>query len=239
MARKPTDPGAARGAEHVYRMLRRAILRMELTPGSDLDELEISARYEVSRTPVREALIRLGSEGLVQVVRGRGARVAAMNLFDLRDFFEALDLLQRAQTHLAALRRSDAQLAAIEAAQDAFEAAATARDVEEINETNCAFHLAISAAAGSSHLHDSYERALIEGMRVGHVSFVEHAGHETRLREHLAQTNCHHRELIAHIRARDAAAAERVAAAHVDLFRDRIVATVLTPDITRAIRTDK
>ena len=108
MAKKPavSKPAPERGAEHVYRMLRQAILCMELRPGSDLDELEISSRYAVSRTPVREALIRLTAEGLVQAVRGRGSRVAAMNLFDLRDFFESLDLLQRAQTTLAALRRS-------------------------------------------------------------------------------------------------------------------------------------
>lgn len=147
MGRKPASgKPSERGAEYVYRMLRRAILRMELKPGSDLDELEISARYEVSRTPVREALIRLTAAGLAQTVRGRGTRVAAMNLFDLRDFFEALDLLQRSQTHLAALRRSDAQLAEIVAAQEAFEQAAAAQDVDEINECNCAFHLAISRA---------------------------------------------------------------------------------------------
>lgn len=237
MAKHPTSGKTAeRGADHVYKMLRRAILRMELKPGSDLDELELSARYQVSRTPVREALIRLTAAGLVQSVRGRGARVAAMNLFDLRDFFEALDLLQRAQTHFAALRRTDAHLADMQTAQDAFETAAAALDVEEINETNYRFHLAVSAAAGSSHLHDAYERALIKGMRAGHVSFVEHDGSDQRLRDHLDRTNADHREIIARIRARDGAGAERIAARHVDLFRDRIVATVLTPDTARAIR---
>lgn len=239
MAKKAASnkPAAERGAEHVYRMLRRAILRMELKPGSDLDELEISARYDVSRTPVREALIRLTAAGLVQAVRGRGARVAAMNLFDLRDFFEALDLLQRSQTHLAALRRTEAQLATIENAGRQFERAAAERDVEDINETNFQFHLAISAAANSSYLHDAYERALVEGMRVGHVSFVEHDGSQTRLRQHLDETISDHREMIACIRTKDASGAELVAARHVELFRDRIVATVLSPDTTRALRT--
>lgn len=238
MGKKPAATKAAeRGADYVYRMLRREILRMELKPGSDLDELEVSARFAVSRTPVREALIRLTAAGLVQAVRGRGARVAAMNLFDLRDFFEALDLLQRAQTHMAAQRRSAAQLAEIEAAQQAFEQAAAAQDVEEINETNCAFHLAISRAAGSSHLHHAYERVLIEGMRIGHVSFVEHTASEQRLRAHLERTNADHREMIACIRDRDGPGAERVAARHVDMFRERLVATVLTADASRVIDT--
>lgn len=228
-----TKPAAERGAEHVYRMLRQAILRLELKPGSDLDELEISARYEVSRTPVREALIRLTAEGLVQAVRGRGSRVAAMNLFDLRDFFESLDLLQRAQTTLAALRRTPAQLHEIEAAAQGFEQAAPRRDVDALNEMNFRFHLAISEAAHSRHLHHAYERALIEGMRVGHVSFIEHDGSKARLQHHLDQTIADHREMVALIREQDSESAERVAARHVELFRNRIVATVLSPDATR------
>ncbi|WP_138471978.1 GntR family transcriptional regulator [Poseidonocella sp. HB161398] len=228
-------PAAERGAEYVYRMLRQAILRLEAKPGSDLDELEISARYEVSRTPVREALIRLTAEGLAQAVRGRGSRVAAMNLSDLRDFFEALDLLQRSVTHMAALRRSEADLARIEAAEAAFETAAAQREVDAINEANFAFHMEIARAAQSSYLGHAYERALIEGMRVGHVSFVEHDGVQARLEEHLAETVDDHRQMIALIRAGDAAAAEEVAARHVELFRNRIVTTVLSLDLTRGL----
>lgn len=237
MVKKPAaaKPAAERGAEHVYRMLRQAILRMELWPGSDLDEVEISARYEVSRTPVREALIRLTAEGLVQAVRGRGSRVAAMNLFDLRDFFESLDLLQRAQTTLAAVRRTEAQMQAIEAAALGFEQAAPRRDVDALNEMNFRFHLAISEAAHSMHLHHAYERALIEGMRVGHVSFIEHDGAAARLQNHLDLTIADHREMVRLIRDQDTTGAELVAARHVALFRDRIVATVLTPDATRRL----
>ena len=69
------------GSEMVYRNLRREILRLELVPGSELDEAGVAARYRVSRTPVREALIRLTAEGLVQATKGRGARVAALDLF--------------------------------------------------------------------------------------------------------------------------------------------------------------
>ena len=238
MAKKPavSKPAPERGAEHVYRMLRQAILCMELRPGSDLDELEISSRYAVSRTPVREALIRLTAEGLVQAVRGRGSRVAAMNLFDLRDFFESLDLLQRAQTTLAALRRSAEELREIEAAERDFETAAAGRDVDALTEMNFRFHLAISQAAHSRHLHHGYERALIEGMRVGHVSFIEHDGTHSRLQEHLDRTIADHREMVSFIRDQDTEGAERVATRHVELFRNRIVTTVLSPDATRRVQ---
>lgn len=229
-------PLAERGAEHVYRMLRQAILRLEMKPGTELDELEISARYDVSRTPVREALIRLTADGLAYAVRGRGSRVAAMNLSDLRDFFEALDLLQRSLTRLAALRRTDEQLKRIEDRARTFEDAAEGRDVDAINEANFDFHMAISEAARSSHLHHAYERVLVEGMRVGHVSFVEHEGIHARLHEHLGETIADHREMVELIRARDVNGAEVVAGRHVELFRKRIISTVLSLDPTRQIR---
>ncbi|WP_370049960.1 MULTISPECIES: GntR family transcriptional regulator [Salipiger] len=231
-----SKPAPERGAEHVYRMLRQAILCMELRPGSDLDELEISSRYAVSRTPVRDALIHLTAEGLVQAVRGRGSRVAAMNLFDLRDFFESLDLLQRAQTTLAALRRSAEELREIKAAERDFEKAAAGRDVDVLTEMNFRFHLVISQAAHSRHLHHGYERALVEGMRVGHVSFIEHDGTQARLQEHLDRTIADHREMVSFIRDQDTEGAERVATRHVELFRNRIVTTVLSPDATRRVQ---
>lgn len=223
------------GGESVYLALRQAILRLDLRPGADLDEAMICARYDVSRTPVREALIRLTAEGLVTLAKGRGARVASMDLLNLRDFFEGLDILQRALTRLAAMRRRPADLARIEAAMLACEAAAERRDVGQINETNYAFHAAIGDAAQSDYLKYSHHRALVEGMRIGHVSFTEHDGVQGTLQSHLEATLDDHRALFAAIQVQDKDLAERLAGQHVALFRDRIVATMLSLTPTREI----
>ncbi|HEY0213365.1 MAG TPA: GntR family transcriptional regulator [Paenirhodobacter sp.] len=226
------------GGEAVYLALRQAILRLELRPGADLDEAMICARFDVSRTPVREALIRLTAEGLVSSGRGRGARVAAMDLLNLRDFFEGLDILQRALTRLAAMRRRPQDLVCIHEHLLACEAAAAQRDVDRITETNYAFHAAIGDAAQSSYLQYSHHRALVEGMRIGHVSFVEHDGVSATLQSHLAATLDDHRALYAAIEAQDKDAAERIAGEHVALFRDRIVVTMLSLDPTRSVSTN-
>ena len=112
----------------------------------------------------------------------------------------------------------------------------TATDVDALTEMNFRFHLAISQAAHSRHLHHGYERALIEGMRVGHVSFIEHDGTQARLQEHLDRTIADHREMVSFIRDQDTEGAERVATRHVELFRNRIVTTVLSPDATRRVQ---
>lgn len=226
------------GGEAVYRALRHAILRLELRPGVDLDEATVCARFNVSRTPVREALIRLSAEGLVTSGRGKGARVAAMDLLNLRDFFEGLDILQRSLSRLAAMRRRSDDLDRIRAHMAACEAAAQSRDVDRITETNYDFHDAIGEAAQSSYLQYAHRRALVEGMRIGHVSFAEHDGVNATLDTHLASTLDDHRMLYAAIEAQDKDAAERIAGEHVALFRDRIVVTMLSLDPTRQLSPD-
>ncbi|MEO3388604.1 GntR family transcriptional regulator [Mesorhizobium sp. CAU 1741] len=223
------------GSEMVYRNLRKEILRLELIPGSELDEASVAARYRVSRTPVREALIRLTAEGLVQGTKGRGARVAALDLQNLRAFFEGLDILQRAITRLAALRRRPVDLEIIEAHMVAFEEGARQLDSEKVNEVNYDFHAAIGDAASSSYLANAYQRSLVEGLRIGYVCFSDHSGIDERLETHLANTMSDHRNMFDAIVAGDADAAEAHAGGHVELFRGRIVTALLSTDGVRRV----
>src|SRR5688572_6773470 len=99
---KPVKRSKGAGAEHAYQELRERILSLSLAPGADLEESVLVATLGMSRTPVREAIIRLASDGLVTLTPNRGARVAPISLDEIRAFFEALDLCQRAVTRLAA-----------------------------------------------------------------------------------------------------------------------------------------
>jgi DNA-binding GntR family transcriptional regulator len=79
--------------------LRNEILHLALKPGAKLDEMGLVRKFGISRTPVREALIRLASEGLVFLLPNRGAQVAPLDLVDIAHYFEALELLQCAVNH--------------------------------------------------------------------------------------------------------------------------------------------
>lgn len=223
------------GSDRVYRDLRGQILSLALKPGEDLDESVVSTRFAVSRTPVREALIRLTAEGLVTSVRGRGARVAPLDIGDLRAFFEALDILQRSVTRLAALRRRPADLERIEQLMLAFEEGARSLDSEVVNSVNYDFHCAIGDAAQSAFLVHAYKRSLVEGLRIGYVSFSEHSGLDERLATHLRSTVAEHRLMFEAIAGQKAEEAEQVAGDHVDLFRNRIAATILSRNVTDKI----
>src|SRR5690606_35948518 len=79
---------------HVYNILRRAIVTLEFLPGQALSENELAARHSVSRTPVREALIRLADEGLVEVVPQLGtfvSRISARDVIEVRFIRETLE----------------------------------------------------------------------------------------------------------------------------------------------------
>lgn len=231
MASAAVEPGS----ERVYATLRRQILRLDLRPGEDLDEGAVSGRLAVSRTPVREALIRLTAEGLVTSVRGRGARVAPLDIGDLRAFFEGLDILQRSVTRMAAHRRTADDLERIEGHLIDCERGASALDSEAVAEKNYAFHAAIGEAAQSSFLANAYRRSLTEGLRIGYVCFSEHSGVDERLTTHLGSTMDDHRKMFAAIAAQDADAAEEVAGAHVDLFRNRVATVVLSTELARRV----
>jgi len=94
-----------RTSDRVYRALRQEILDGVLDPGAPLAEVEQSARLGVSRTPLREALSRLQSEGLVLASGGRGLVVAPISIADVEELFEIREALEVRAARLAARRR--------------------------------------------------------------------------------------------------------------------------------------
>lgn len=201
--------------EKLYHDLRRRIITLDLAPGADLDEAELSAAYGMSRTPVRETLIRLQSEGLVVARRNRGASVAPLDMATLQSWFEAGQMLHRAVLRLACHRRTREDLAAIKTAMEAFEAAMKAEDTLEMVSTNERFHDLIGRAARNPYLYASYQRVLADHERISGLCY----DHEIRTRAKAEKdlTLQQHRELYYALVAQDSAAAEHVIGEHLAL----------------------
>jgi DNA-binding GntR family transcriptional regulator len=137
------------GAQKVYETLRKAILELELDPGSPLDEVSLSAQFDMSRTPIREALVRLAAEGLVTTLPNRNTIVATIDFVRLPVYFEALSLMYRVTTRLAAINRRPEQLISIRAWQAAFAEAVERQDALAMIASNRDFHVAIAEAGGN------------------------------------------------------------------------------------------
>ena len=221
MVKAAAKPKAGReaGWKGVYEALRLEILSLTLAPGELLDEMSLSRRFGFSRSPIREALIRLVGEGLVVNLPNRTTIVAPVDITQFPKYVDALDIAQRVNTRLAAELRSEADLVAITAAQKDFIAAVAAKDHLAMSATNKAFHMAIARAGKNAYLASFYERLLDEGRRILHLHF----DYIERSRDGRLLTD-EHEEMIDAIRALDAERADRLAHAHTRQFRDQFLA---------------
>jgi DNA-binding GntR family transcriptional regulator len=216
---------ALKGAssDRVYRALMQEIVSFTLVPGEDLDEATLVGRLGVSRTPVREALVRLAAEGLVQLVPNRGARVAPMGWNDIREHLEAFDVSQRLVTRWAALRRTDDQIAKMDVERLAFETAFRKDDPVAMLDANFRFHAAIGAACRNSLLQRFYIQQLTADLRIARLAMTNECfPNDQAYRGHVGEIVREHRELVKAIRDRAADRAEELARSHADLARKRV-----------------
>lgn len=154
------------GAQAVYDELRGDILSLRLEPGTLLDETELAARFRLSRSPVREALIRLSSEGLVQTLRNRSSVVAPFDLGVVPSYLDAIELLYRLTARLAAMNRRASDVESIQRLQKEHSAAVKRRDTLETIRLNYLFHEAIAKAAGNSFYLAWLRQLLDQGQRI-------------------------------------------------------------------------
>jgi DNA-binding GntR family transcriptional regulator len=211
------------GTARVYVTLRNEILTMKLAPGTHLDELGVAERFGVSRSPVREALVRLSAEGLVNILPNRGNVVAPMDFGRVPEFLDALDLLQRVTTRLAALHRTDEDIQTIRLAAKNYEKAAAAsikkNNSLEMIEKNYEFHMAVAKAGRNVYFADIYRRLLEEGRRMLNLHFQ----FQTLANMSSEQMASDHTEMVAAIEAGDADWAEATAHQHAVQFKGRFM----------------
>ena len=198
------------GVKFVYDVLRAEILNLTLAPGSPIDEIQVAERLAMSRTPVREALVRLASEGLVTTLPNRSTVVSNIDFLKLNSFFDALTLMYRVTTRLAAEYRTEADLAMIRARQAEFAQAVENRDALEMIATNREFHAAIAEAGRNPYYTGLFCRLLDEGRRILRIYY---SSFDDRLPKRYV---IEHEDMIATIAARDIAEADRLATAHAD-----------------------
>ncbi|MFF5213234.1 GntR family transcriptional regulator [Streptosporangium sp. NPDC000396] len=203
------QPGSANA---VYAALRHRFSSGEYAPGQRLTETALAADLGVSRTPVREAIGRLLTEGLV-VPAARGVAVAALTSKEAEHLFVLRADLEALAAELAATRQMLGQLApaevdALDQAVDQVEVAVKAQDARASAQANLALHRAIGAAAGNPFLEDALHRVWdrIAVTTVANLDDPHWAGAITD----------QHRAIVAGIRAGDPETARRAAKAHIE-----------------------
>lgn len=155
--------------------LRDMIIEGDLSPGTRLHEGQLGEQLGVSRTPLREAIKYLASEGLVELVPSRGAVVKRFSAKDVRDMLTVLQTLEELAGKLACEAASDAGIAEVRALHDEMVSRYKAGDRLQYYKLNQQIHSAIAQLAANAALADMH--AILQ-TRLKRIRFIGHEGPE-------------------------------------------------------------
>lgn len=199
-------------SETVYQALRGIIVGRRFEPGERLNVEELARELKVSRTPVWEAIRRLGQEGILQNIPNRGVFMAERPLERVRDIIEVRSALDRLASSLAVERIKGPMLARISRCLPDQLAALEAGDVGSYYAADIKFHRLIAEAAGNAYLKSLYESITT------HV-FPTHFDIATVL----PSIYLVHQEIVAGLSDRDHERVDRAVAYHGELLMARLV----------------
>jgi DNA-binding GntR family transcriptional regulator len=184
-----TTPSAASIArpslfEQLADRLRQMIIEQDLPPGSRIDEKRLCEIFEISRTPLREALKVLASEGLVELMPNRSARVSALHREGVADMFDVISWLDREAGRLAARNITDGQLNELKKIHAKMVQLYKRGNKTEYFRLNGRLHQLIVEAAGNQVLRDMYANLLVHVQRARYFALEQQNHWERGVNEH-------------------------------------------------------
>ena len=212
--------------QEVAERLRQRIFSHELPPGTWVDEQALAEHYGISRTPLREALKVLASEGLVTLKPRRGCYVTEISERDLDEVFAVMSMLEGECARTSAMKASAADLERLRAIHTDLENAAAAGDIDGFFEANQAFHLALQEIADNRWL-----LQVIEDLR----KVIKLSRHHSLFSDgRLAQSLAEHRDILQALLARDGSRAEELMRTHILSGRAALARIAATKNTTAA-----
>ena len=200
--------------DSVYGALRQAILDRKFDPGEPLTEGDLSRRFGVSRTPVREALAKLERDHLVRVVPKKGAFVRTLSHDEILDLYQVREELEALAVRLAGAHVQPGELEALEARFRDLEARGGAAGHSEVRALGDEFHRFLLKRADNTKLLQVLEQMREEVQPVWTLSIVAQGRTQALVREHLA--------IIDALKRADVRRAERLMRLHIRRVRDAI-----------------
>jgi DNA-binding GntR family transcriptional regulator len=201
--------------QEVADLLREKIFTHELPPGSWLDEKKLTEQFGISRTPLREAIKVLASEGLISMKIRRGAYVTEVDLNEISQIFQIIALLEGNACKTVAQNASDKELELLDAIHMKLEKAAAERDINRFFEINQEFHDKIQEIAGNR-----WMRKVISDLR--QVLKLQRRNSLTKIGR-LEQSLQEHRQILAALIARKGDLAQELM--HKHLQQGRVAAS--------------
>ncbi|MES2978899.1 MAG: GntR family transcriptional regulator [Pseudomonadota bacterium] len=216
-----------KASDKIRMKIEEAIKEGSLLPGDPIDDAELAVQYQVSRTPIREALIQLQAQGLVTSLPRGGMIVAKMDLQQLLSLWELLAELEGVTVRLACQRMTSEELAALVQAHESSRGVMEAEDVAGWQEANLHFHELIYRAARNPYLRQEVLR-----MRTRTGFYRRHAfGALGRITASFEQ----HRQIVEAFERRDAEGASEAMITHMRPASDAMGLTDFIVNLPREV----
>ncbi len=194
--------------EYAYQYLRQAILTCELAPGEKLVIDRLSAEMELSQIPIRAAMQRLQSEGLVEIKPHSSPTVTPLSPNKVSEVFALLESLESTAFRAISGKLSPQDLAALETLLTQMDTALAENNSADWRSTNITFHRTIAELSQMPILTDFTSRVLDEWERISHFYF------ENVTTSRLPQAQHEHREIVEYLRKGDVKSLEAITSAH-------------------------
>ncbi|TWB96900.1 GntR family transcriptional regulator [Bradyrhizobium macuxiense] len=215
--RRTGRPRTATAAARIYAELRAELVSLQRRPGDPIVEAEIARSYGVSRTPVREAILRLSDEGLVEIFPQSGIFVSRIPLAALPEAIIVRRSLEETTTRMATERASASQILGLHAILERQREAQRADDRESFHQADEAFHAAIAEIAGHPGIWKLILQVKVHVDRFRWLTLPQ--------RGRMAEVIAEHEAVMAAMEARDPAAAGAAMTRHLERLLADIAAT--------------
>lgn len=201
--------------QRVYEQIKQEIITCKLSPGQQLNEGFFADRYQVSKTPVREALALLQQSNLVEYHPNKGFTVTTITLKDIHEIFEARLFLERNLIGLAIQHISEAEIEGLGKFTQVVYDRNDPVSVERCIQANTAFHLGIASASRSPRLYRYYSELLEEAQRLIYMDLT--------INNILGTWNHSHLRFLQALACRDQAAGIRAVEESLDEGKKRVL----------------
>ncbi len=161
--------------QRVYEQIKHDIITCKLAPGEPVSEHQFVDRFNVSKTPIREALTSLVQDGLVEYTPNRGFRITPISVSDIQDIFEARIFFEAELFRLAVKKISEAEIDELEKQSWVEGDPRNVEYAETFLESNRKFHMALAASARNRRLLWYYEALMNEAQRLFYMDISTHS----------------------------------------------------------------
>lgn len=206
-----------------YEAIVQKIISLEYQPSQHLEESQLMADLDIGRTPVREALVRLQGEKMIESHPNKGVIVRPITLQNTKAMFESMSIFEFGVVDIAMTKNCAPALRNMKVSNQCIEAAIRDGDLLGMVEANHQFHMDFAGASQNEFLIRATHDVRSEAKRLSYLSFNTVIGPEQNLDSHYDSVVTEHEEMIGLLKDKNADGLKQLIQAHIDTFRKRII----------------